>query len=193
MEDWGECTLSFRHGTGMVKKGEKTYLFNDVPAGTYTLIADATVKGGLSGKGTRLLAAAEASVRANQENAVTVTLTPAEGTDPFCSACHPTRDEPLSRGQVVRDIHRSGTVLPKGHAEKVTAYNRETEELKKKGETKRLPIPVEEREVVAGGKKVKETIFTCESCHTFHLETPYPSYVRASYRRGGDLCTGCHP
>ncbi len=95
--------------------------------------------------------------------------------------------------QIVRDVHRSGTPLPKDYIEKVEAYNRETEELKKKGETQRYSMPLEVREVDAGGKRAKKTLFTCESCHTFHLETPFPSYVRASYRKGGDLCTGCHP
>ena len=190
---WNECTLSFRHGEGSVKKGTRSYLFRDVPAGSYTLIADGLVKGGLFGSDKRLFAAAEANVAANRENRVTVTLEPSENIDSFCSACHPTRNEPLEAGQIVRDVHRSGTILPKDHVEKVKAYNRETEELRKKGETERLTFPLEERKVDSGGKRVKATIFTCESCHTFHRETPYPSYVRASYRTGGDLCTGCHP
>ena len=60
------------------------------------------------------------------------------------------------------------------------------------GKPHNLPMPLEERTVKIGGKEVKRTFYTCESCHTLHSTTPGGKYARAPFREKSDLCKICH-
>ena len=44
-------------------------------------------------------------------DAVKITVKPVKDINAFCSECHPSRGEPVKRGQIPRDIHASGKEL----------------------------------------------------------------------------------
>ena len=126
-------------------------------------------------------------------DAVTVKVQPVKDINAFCSGCHPSRGEPVKRGQIVRDVHASGKELSGRHLAQVPKFLEFIEKRRKESkERPPEPIVLEERLVKVDGKEVKKFFYTCESCHTLHWKTPWTKYSRAAFREMGTLCAGCH-
>lgn len=154
---------------------------------------DAAAKKG-SGKGTsRLLGVAEVETQAGKTLSVEVKLAEVSDIEAFCSGCHPTRDKKALPGQIYRDLHPSGKELTGKYLDQVKAHNKKVEaQVKAKDPNAFHPIPLQERVIKVGGKDVVKQFYTCESCHTAHLKTPWGKLMRAPFERGNDLCVGCH-
>lgn len=189
---YASCALYLKDRTTLLDKGEKTFLFENVPAGRYALTADAQVSQGWFKPKLRYLGVEDSSVVYNKTGKATVTLRRVETVDDFCRGCHPDADQPKEPGQIVRDVHTSGKVLRDKSIAQVKKYNENIDKLVKEKKPHNLPIKLEEREVIEDGKKLKRIFYTCESCHTMHFETPYTSHAVAPFRDKADLCLGCH-
>lgn len=187
------CTLYLKERAVELAKGATTALLEEVPQARYALAGDATVKTA-AGEIKRYVGIEPVAVGGNKTAKVTLKLDILTDMEAFCSGCHPGAGEPVEKGQIVRDIHVSGKVLEKKkHLDQVAKYNAQIELLIKGGKPHNLPIVLEKRMVVEGGKEVEKEFFTCESCHTLHWERGSTSYARAPFRKSADLCQGCHP
>jgi hypothetical protein len=126
-------------------------------------------------------------------DAVKITVKPAKDINAFCSECHPSRGEPVKRGQIPRDIHATGKELTGRYLEQPAKFLEFIEKWRKERKDQPPePIVLEERIVKVNGKEVKKYFYTCESCHTLHWKTPWTKYSRAAFREMGTLCAGCH-
>jgi len=171
-----------------------------VPVGRTAVTVDAQVDEGGSKGVRRYLGVSEVTVQENAPQAVTVKLVAAPQVDAFCLGCHPNARDPkvkIQPGQIARDIHVSGKEFPeKNRAQylaQVKAHNDTVAKLEKEGKPRNFPVNLEERIVKPkGGKETKKYFYTCESCHTLHLQTPWIRYARAPYRDKADLCVACH-
>jgi len=187
------CALYLKERAVELAKGATTTLFDEVPQARYAIAGDAAVKMP-SGEIVRHLGVQVVSVNANKTTKVTLTLVPAPNVEVFCSGCHPGANDPVEKGQIVRDIHVSGKILDKKkYLDQVAKHNARVEQLIKEGKPHNLPIVLEKRKVSEGGKMVEREFYTCESCHTIHWERGDTTYARAPFRKGADLCQGCHP
>ena len=172
--------------------GAKT-LVQGLPDRRIAVTVDGVAKNA-SGKGTsRLIGVAEVETIAGKTLKVEVKIAEVSDIEAFCLGCHPTRDKKALPGQIYRDLHQSGKELTEKYLDQVKAHNKRVEELRKtKAPNPPYPIPLEERVVKVGGKNVVRQFYTCESCHTPHLKTPWGKLMRAPYEKGNDLCVGCH-
>ena len=172
--------------------GGKT-IIRGIPEQRTAVTVDARV-GKAGGKDdVRYLGVEEGFPARGTPDAMTVTLKPVKDINAFCLGCHPSRGEPVKRGQIVRDIHASGKELSGRYLEQVPKFQEFIEKRRKESkERPPEPIVLEERLVKVDGKEVKKYFYTCESCHTLHWKTPWTKYARAAFREMGTLCAGCH-
>ena len=141
----------------------------------------------------RLVGVADIKTLPGKTVAAAVTLQPVTDLSAWCSSCHPAAGEPAKPDQILRDLHPSGKELSEHFFKNVKAHNAKVAEQRRKKDPKaQYPIPLEERIVVVGGKKVVKQFYVCESCHTLHLRTPWAKAVRAPYDESNDLCSACH-
>ena len=172
--------------------GEKI-LVKDLPDRRIAVSVDAqSVKAGAKGA-VRYIGVGDVTTVPSATVAVEVVVAEVKEIDPFCSGCHPAKGMPVKADQIVRDVHVTGKELTGKYLEQVQAHNKKVQtKLKNKEPNPPLPIVLEERIVKVAGKEVKKQFFTCESCHTVHLKTPWLRYMRAGFERSNDLCVGCH-
>lgn len=169
-----------------------------VQVGKAAVTVDAVVEEG--GKKKRLMGVTETTVVEGPPQNVAVKLAEVTAIDAFCLPCHPNPRDPkvkVKPGQIVRDIHSSGREYPEKGRDRYLAQNKAHNEriarLEKEGKPHSYAMPLDERVVkLKGGKEVTKYFYTCETCHTLHLSTPWVRYVRAAYRDKSDLCVGCH-
>lgn len=142
---------------------------------------------------TRFIGVSDVKTVKGKKVAVTVTLQPVTDINAYCSSCHPAVGEPAKPDTIFRDLHISGKELTARYLPQVKAHNEMVAEQRKTKMPKaRHPIPLEERLVTVGGKEVLRPFYTCESCHTMHLRTPWDKALRAPFLEANDLCVGCH-
>jgi predicted CXXCH cytochrome family protein len=188
------CSVTAKGQQGAVTRPGEAVTLKGVTAGRVAVTAEARIAEG-GAKPRRYLGVAEAAVEAGRKGTAKVTLRPVEDVDAFCLGCHPDSRDPkvkVQPGQIVKDIHVSNRVLGDKYLAQVKAYNEKVARLEKEGKPHNVPIVLEERTAVVNGKEVKQTFYTCESCHTLHQSTPWPKYARAPFRPESDLCVGCH-
>lgn len=191
-KDFRSLTIYVKDRSETLKKGDKSRLFENLPAGGCVVTADAEVSQGWFKPSLRYLGVEPAGVVKGKTEKMTVTLRPVDDIDRFCLECHPEGRVPTRRGQILRDAHTSGKILGDRYLPQVEKYNRKVADQEKGAVEKYFPIRLDEREVDVNGRKVKRLFYTCESCHTLHLETPFTSNAVAPFRNRADLCVGCH-
>jgi hypothetical protein len=197
-----ECSIYAGTQMTTLKGKDIFHIFVQLPLGEVAVTADASVAMGLFKGDQRYVGVQPVVIKEGKRAKVTVTLQPVyretgKSIEEFCARCHPGKDEEVRPGQMRRDVHPSGKVLPDKFLPAVKKHNDKVASLKP--EEMRLPlrpIKLEEREVVEQGKKVKRQFYTCESCHTLHLRLSgyrdYSDYTVAPFRDQSDLCVGCH-
>ena len=142
---------------------------------------------------TRFLGVTDVKTLAGKTVAVKVTLQQVTDINAYCSGCHPAVGEPAKPDTIFRDLHVSGKELTARYLPQVKAHNdRVAEQRRGKDPKARHPIQLEQRLVVVDGKEVLRPFYTCESCHTLHLKTPWNKGLRAPFIEANDLCVGCH-
>lgn len=193
-----KATLYAKGKTAPVAAGQEVEV-SGVAVGKAAVTVDATVEEGPKKVPKRYLGVAETTVVEGEPQAVKVVLVAVPDIDAYCLTCHPHPRDPNTKvkpGQLVRDIHSSGKEFPEKGRDKYLAMNKAHNEkvakLEKEGKPHSMPMPLEERVVKVKGKDVKQYLYTCETCHTLHLTTPWVRYARAAYRDKSDLCAGCH-
>jgi predicted CXXCH cytochrome family protein len=191
-KEWKKCSVIVKDRLVPLEGKSASYVFAGVPVGDVAVTAEALVGQGLLKGDQRYLGVSKAVVAGGRTTPVTVTLRPVERVNDFCAACHPGPGEELKPGQIRRDLHKTDLPLLPEALGKVKVYNALVDKLEKEGKPHNWRIPIEEREVLEAGKRVKKSFFTCESCHTPHLATPFTKNARGSFRTGSDLCRGCH-
>ncbi len=185
------CTVYARNRSFQLATADEKSLATGLPAEErIAFTADARVGDGESA--VRYVGTAEASVDVGKIKKVKITLKPIKDIDSYCRECHPTKGQKITRGQIMRDLHVSGKPLEGRYLDQVKARNAKVEQLRREGKPADEPILLEERIVKVAGKGVKKQFYTCESCHTLHLVTPFRKYARAEYSSKSDLCLGCH-
>jgi predicted CXXCH cytochrome family protein len=110
--------------------------------------------------------------------------------DPSCLSCHPSK--PTSVNPVVRCAHKSGVPVKKAQVDRVRAFNRENEALKKAGKPAMPPIILGESAAKTGLFAGKSAVLACTSCHTNHVDTGIRKYVLMPFDDPSTLCRGCH-
>ncbi len=202
-KDFKECKIYAKDQAATLTKDKKGYLFAGLAEGFYAVTADATVGQGWFASDARYIGVEQATIISGKTAEVTITLTRLEDADgkrieDFCSRCHPPPNGvEIKPGQIKRDVHASGIPYPAKKREqmekKVVLYNQKIDALIK---DKKAPPPyrlkLDEREIMENDKQVKRKFFTCESCHTPHIMTPYTKYAINHFRDRADLCLGCH-
>ncbi len=192
-----ECRLYAFDRTVEVEDAGKPVSIKGIPAKKTAVTADALVRQGWFRPYLRYIGVETAYVLENQKAKVTVTLRsvgPMEENiiDSFCLTCHPDADQPAEKWQITRDVHKSGRALRPNFISQIKSYNDTIARLEKAGQPHYLPMKTVEKVVEEKGKRVRKTFFTCESCHTLHLQTPYYLYTIAPFREQGYLCVACH-
>jgi len=191
MEDgtsFGEGSLYLKERKLKLKKDQKALSLLDVPVEVIAPTAEVFVKQGWFKPKRRYLGVTPVQVVKDKSVEAEIILRPLETVDAFCSPCHPTVEEGFVLGapiQLRRDLHVSGLELGPRYRQQVEAFNKRIKKAERDGVPHSYPILLEER-------KDKKTYYTCESCHTPHVETPYGSYVVADFKEESILCKGCH-
>lgn len=185
------CTVYARDQVFTLAAADDKSLARGLPANERIAVT-AEARIGEGGSAVRYVGVAEATLKEGKTTKVQVTLGPIKDIDSYCRGCHPSKGEPIPRGQLIRDVHHSGKEIPPKYLVTVRAQNAEVERLLKEGKPANLPILLEERIVKVGGKEVKKLFYTCESCHTLHAVTMTRKYARAEFMDRSDLCLGCH-
>jgi hypothetical protein len=189
MEDgttFNEGVVFLRERTVKLKKAQKALSFLDVPVGTYAPTAEVFVKQGWFKPTRRYLGVVPVRVVKDKSAETEIVLRPVQDIEAFCSPCHPPTGE-FTLGapiQIVRDVHVSGLELGGEYRKQVDVFNKKAKKDAKAGVPHSYPIRLVER-----GDKV---YYTCESCHTPHITTPYGSYAIAGFKENSALCRGCH-
>lgn len=188
----GGTLIVFERELPVPTAGEKV-LVKGLPDRRIAVTVDAVAKKGTGKGASRLLGVADVETVAGKTLSIEVKLAEVPDIEAFCLGCHPTRNKKALPGQIYRDLHPSGKELTGKYVDQVKAHNRKVEAQRKaKDPNAAYPIPLDQRAVKVGGKEVVKQFYTCESCHTAHLRTPWAKLMRASFERGNDLCVGCH-
>ena len=186
------CTLYLKEQRVDLASGAATHLFENVSTARHAVTADAMIGADLAGA-KRYVGVKVVNVAANRTTKATLSLEEAGSMEDYCRRCHPDANQLTEADQTARDLHYSGKPLEKKHLAQVDKYNARSEQLRKEGQPYNLPIILEKRTVVEGGKTIERLFYTCESCHTLHWTRDEEKYTRALFRRKGNLCRGCHP
>jgi predicted CXXCH cytochrome family protein len=169
------------------------YLVKGLPDRRIAVTAEGPAERQAGKPATRYLGVADIKTLPGKKVSVKVTLQPVTDMNAYCSGCHPARGEPAKPDTIFRDLHVSGKELTARFLPQVKVHNeRVAEQRRNKDPKARHPIPLEDRLVVVNGKEVLRPFYTCESCHTLHLRTPWEKAMRAPYIEANDLCVGCH-
>ena len=143
--------------------------------------------------GVRYLGVADIKTLPGKTVPATVTIAPVADIEAFCSGCHPNKGDTAKPNQIVRDVHATGKELTGRYLDQVAKYNAAAElQRKEKAKNPQLPILLDKRLVKVGGKDVVKFFYTCESCHTAHVVTPWARQIRGPYRKSSVFCEGCH-
>ncbi len=165
-------------------------LAENVPVGDAIVTAEKVVKKGgflgLFSKKVRYIGFQEAFVEEGKTSAVEVKIESGVDVNARCMSCHP--QKPTRERRIIKCLHKSGDVLEDKMVERVKAYNEKIEKLEKEGKPHSLPMRLEKRKI--NDKTVY--VYTCESCHTLHVKTPYRRYAIAPFFEKSDLCLACH-
>jgi hypothetical protein len=184
--------LTLRGRTVTLEKGRKKHLFEDVLPGLYAVTGEAFEGADRSPSSRLLLGVAGVEVAPGKVASAELVLRRVDDAGRFCSGCHPAPGDSAGKGQIVRDVHASGGTLGGPYLARIEKYNEKVLLNRKKGDPFPGLIGLEEQVVDRKGKKIKEMVYGCETCHTAHRETPYTSYTIAPFREGSDMCLGCH-
>lgn len=188
----GGTLIVFERELPLPAAGEKV-LVKGLPDRRIAVTVDAVARKGTGKGATRLLGVAEVETVAGKTLLVEVKVAEVSDIEAFCLGCHPTRDKKALPGQIYRDLHPSGKELTGKYVDQVKAHNKKVEaQVKAKAPNAFHRIPLQERVVKVAGKDVVKQFYTCESCHTPHLKTPWGKLMRAPFEKGNDLCVGCH-
>jgi len=186
------CTVHAKTQQASLARGEIVRRIPRVPAGRLAVTADAQVGQGWFRPAARYVGVTDTAVAADKLEKVVVVLRPVASINDYCSTCHPEPGQRVPPGQIARDVHVSGRELGPRYLAQVKKHNETVARLEKEGKPHNHPVPLEEREVVVDGRKVKKPFYTCESCHTLHLDLGFTDYARAPFRNKSDLCVACH-
>ena len=121
---------------------------------------------------------------------VELKLSAVSNIDTVCRSCHP--DKAGAANPHIRCAHKSGIPLKQAQVDRVRAFNRENEALKKAGKPAMPPIVLAVNTVNPGFFKEKRTVLVCLSCHTNHVDTGIRKYVLMPFDDPSTLCRGCH-
>lgn len=189
------CTVFVKNQEVRVAEAGRPVRATGVPQGRVAVLADARVAPGVFKGTVRAMGVAEVAVNPGGVARVKLVVKPVVDLDAFCLGCHPSgRDKSVrpQPGQIIRDVHASNQPLGEKYLKQLRKYNETVERLKKEKKPHNYPIVTEERTVIVAGKETKQIFYTCESCHTLHIETPHTDNARAPFRLAADLCVGCH-